>query len=510
MRKYIVLPNCSYNVRNIEISIFKLSMPRIILFTIALFFSQSFGLENMRCGTLQLAEILKNPKKRMLAKEGCIPENFYGTVDSKKTANFIIYYTKTGSHAIKTNEYIDSLAFYLEQAYNLHRNALGMKKISGAQKTYHYRQNVPAGLYPIEIVDIGLLRNYEGEFAATFGLTWPIGKETEIIIENDFLYGADCSGNVSKRAFISSSTGVNYSVRWDLALKVTTFHELYHAFQSTYFDWLTYSTFWMEASATGVEEIGAPEVDDYISYLSSNFSNPGKSMNSLEDMEEYGWASLYLFLYSQIGSRFDSAIWNYFSKYPRDNFAMQLARLVDSLGRDAENLFHEYAKQVFYSGSRANKNSFWPDMPKWPNWRVNTRIPSVLQPGTFDFIRAANEPNTASVARKSLMQDGDYPVWVLSRLLEKEYIAPEAPVKEIAVYPNPWNPKTPEIHFKNLPKDSKGIEIRSANGALLARIKLKESDSLSLSWKPDKFPAPGILYYRALPYGKNKVLIVQY
>jgi hypothetical protein len=59
-----------------------------------------------------------------------------------------------------------------------------------------------------------------------------------------------------------------------------------------------------------------------------------------------------------------------------------------------------------------------------------------------------------------------------------------------------------------LPEKSKGIEIRSANGALLARIENKNGDSLS--WKPDKIPAPGILYYRALPYGKNKVLIVQY
>ncbi|GBU24585.1 hypothetical protein R83H12_01219 [Fibrobacteria bacterium R8-3-H12] len=262
----------------------------------------------------------------------------------------------------------------------------------------------------------------------------------------------------------------------------------------------------MEASAAGVEEIGAPDANDYINYLSSNFGNPGKSIENLKKEEEYGWAPLYLFLYSQIDPRFDSAIWNYFSKYPRDNFAKQLKRLVDSLqknqdfDKDAEDLFHEYAKQVFYSGSRAKFSPyelFWVDMPNWPDWRVNTRIPSVLQAGTIDFIKTANEPNTASVARKSDMQDGDYKVWVLSRLLETTS-------KEIVAYPNPWNPKTSSaIHFKNLPEKSKGIEIRSANGALLARI-------YSLSWKPEKTPAPGILYYRALPYGKNKVLIVQY
>jgi len=481
----------------------------LILFILAIFFSQSFGLENMRCGTLSFAENLKNPQKRMLAKkQSCVPESSNGTIYQKKTTNFIIYYTNTGPHAVKSLDYIDSLAVYLEQAYTLHRNTIGMKSIAGTQQTYHYSQNVPNGLYPIEVIDIGLLRGYEGEFTQTFGLTFPDSKkpkETQIIIENDFLY---YDGNCSQQPFKSSSTGVNYSVKWDLALKVTIFHELYHAFQAQYFNWLTYDTFWMEASATGAEEIGAPEVNDYISYLPTNFNNPGKSMENLGDMEEYGWAALYLFLYSQIDGRFDSAIWNYFSKYPKDNFAMQLARLADSLGYDAEDVFHEYAKRVFYSGSRANETSFWPDMPKWPNWKTNTKIPSVLQPGTIDFIKTATEPNTDSVARKSYIMDGSNIVWVLSRLLEKEYVG-EAPSVVSNPQPSVYR-SLGAIHFENLPKDAKAVEIRSVNGALLARIERKDGNSSSLSWTPEKIPAPGILYYRILPHGKNKAFIVKY
>jgi len=487
-------------------------MLRIILFILVLFFSQSFGLENMRCGTLLFAENLKNQKKRMLARAGCIPENFYGDVESRKTANFIIYYTKTKSHAIKSNEYIDSLASYLEQAYNLHKNTLGMKNILGLRKTYQYRQNVPDGLYPIEVIDTGLLRDEEGIYYKTFGLTFPTDinkpKETEIVVENDFLYGADCSGNISKTHF--ESQGVDYYEEWKLILKATIFHELYHAFQSTYFNWQKDSTFWMEASAAGVEEIGAPDANDYINYLSSNFENPGKSMESIKrgSLEEYGWAAFYLFLYSRIDSRFDSAIWNYFSKQPKDNFAMQLSKLVDSLqknhnfDKNSEELFHEYAKQVFYSGTRAKfspYNLFWVDMPKWPDWYIYKTIPpSVLKSGTIDFIKTANEPNT-TFARKSPLQYGDSLVWVLSNLLEKEYVAPE----KFAAFPNPWNPKNVKrVYFGTLPKNSKGVEIRSSNGALIERV-----DSF---WEPKKIPAPGILYYRALPYGKNKVLIVQY
>jgi len=409
----------------------------------------------------------------------------------------------------------------LEQAYSLHKNTLGMKNILGARRTYQYRQNVPSGLYPVEVIDTGLLRGDEQnpDITMSFGLTInpDVNKtsETEIIIENDFLYGADCSGNASKQPFMRGAK--NYSLEWKLILKATVFHELYHAFQSIHFNWQRYSTFWMEASATGVEEVGVPDADDYIYYFPL-----GTSMN-IKPSDGYSWAAFYLFLYSQIGSRFDSAIWNYFSKQPKDNFAMQLARLVDSLqkkhgfDKDAEELFHEYAKQVFYSGSRAKISPyklFWVDMPKWPDLLVYKTIPpSVLQPGTIDFVRTANEPSTA-FARKSPLQNDDFHVWALSRLLEKEYVAPENPDTTVypnVAYPNPWNPKRfKKVSFGTLPKNSSGVEIRSSNGALLKRIAGKAGDILTWEPPPEKIPAPGILYYRTLPYEKNKVLIVQY
>jgi len=501
-------------------------MLRIILFILALFFSQSFGLENMRCGTLLFAENLKNPQKKMLAKNGCTPENLYTDVYSKETANFIIYYTKSGPHKIKSNEYIDSLASYLEQAYSLHKNTLGMKDISGTDFTYHYRKNVPKGLYPIEIIDTGLLRDEEGKYPTTYGLTFPPKtsrpKETEIVIENDFAYGANCFGDTSRTHFKSEETKVDYYYEWKLILKATVFHELYHAFQTTYFNWLKYDTFWMEASATGVEEIGVPEANDYINYLSSK---PGQSMeNILEEYGEYGYATLYLFLSSEYGRKFDSYIWDYFSKFPEETFAEQLVRYVNSYGKegeDAEDLFHKYATHIFYSRSRA---ASWPypyepfsdDMPIWPNWTINTDIPPYLPIGTFNFIRTPNDvaPNTDSVTGISLLKFGknnDSTVWALSRLLEKGHIPRPfvPPFKEFAAFPNPWNPKRFEkVNFGPLPEKSTGVEIRSSNGALLKRIDREAGDILT--WQPEKIPAPGILYYRTLPYGKNKVLIVQY
>ncbi|MCL2284077.1 MAG: hypothetical protein FWC26_12245 [Fibromonadales bacterium] len=489
----------------------------ILLMIVALLFSQSFGAGNVRCGTVQFTDNSKKIAK--LAKPGCIPENFYGEVLNKKTPHFIIYYTLQKTHAVKTVAYIDSLAIYLEQAYKLHKDSLGMRGILGASKTSHYLQTVPAGLYPVEVVDTGMLRDdEEGDYALTFGLTFPPNgrspRATQIVIENDFLSGADCKGNPSTKPFLSDDGSIDYSKpdKWPLALKVTTFHELYHSFQLEQVSILDNNSFWLEASATGVEEIGAPEVDDYLRYLSVNFKNPGKSMNVLPAHESYGYATLYLFLFSKLDSRFDSGIWKYFSdpKKAKDKFSMQLARLADSLGIDAEKLFHEYAAQVFYSGKRASYSysHFWEDMSKWPEWSVSVFAPKrVLPDGAFYFLNKINEsiPDVDSVAKYSVLNYGDSSVWVLSRLLEKEYV-PETPKMEFTAYPNPWNPRIP-LRFM-LPENANQVEIRSASGVLLERIK-GEPGSV-LVWEPKKQLAPGILYYRVLPNGKNKVLLVEY
>jgi len=490
------------------------------VFLITLLFSLSFG-EGKRCGTMRFIEELKAPQKKTLAKK-YNAESLSG-IQEERTAHFIIYYVTDGPHAAKT-AYIKSLAKYLEQAYDLHKNILGMKNIIGTARTVYYNKSVPSGLYPVEVIDTGA---WDIKYCGTYGLTLPNPekpRETQISIENDFIYGVDCP-EVKKKKGDSFTSNINgdYSKKWDSALKVTVFHELYHSFQLAQFNISNY-TFWLEASATGVEEIGAPEVDDYIDYLPSVFRNPGKSMDSLDPKsgEMYSYATLYLFLYSELGQKFDSYIWDYFSKSPKESFAVQLARYINLRGEEGKNvddLFHKYATHIFYSGSRAVSSPysfFSNDMPKWPNWKVNTDIPSYLPAGTFDFIRTSNgaTPSTEFATGISVLRygnDNDSTVWVLSRLLERDFVPPPfVPLlKEFAAFPNPWNPKHSEkINFGSLPKNSSGVEIRSSNGMLLKRID-GEAGGI-LTWQPEKFPAPGILYYRTLPHGKNKVLIVEY
>jgi len=510
-------------------------MPIFIPLTvIALLFSQSFGAGGVRCGTVQFMENSKKSEKR-LAKPGfdnCRADNYYITVSDTMTKNFIIYYTtdKTSPHAV-TREYIDSLAKYLEEAYNFHKN-LGMAGILGQRQTWHYRKSVPLGFYPVEVIDTGLLRGEEGEYSNAYGLVFPVNTQsTQMIIENDFLYGANCSGASSTEPFYSHING-DYSRpgKWHLALKVTVFHELYHSFQINQVRNMTSrNTFWLEASATGVEELAAPEVNDYVSYVHDyiNYYIWPSLIDSIvniwreEDPPGYNWAPFYLFLASELGQNFDSFIWKSFFQAQNDIFPVHLARYANSLEIDAEYLFHKYASYVFYSGKRAKflPDSLLPiprylsDLPIWPERAVGKTLRRVLPEASFYFLEKTSEnpPSIDSVWGVSSLNYGDSSVWVLSRLLKTGVLPPK--LNKFVAYPNPWNPRnprTPEIKFAPLPENSTGIEIRSSNGVLLDRIKGNPGDELTWGQNSKKPPAPGILYYRTLPHGKNKVLIVEY
>ena len=58
----------------------------------------------------------------------------------------------------------------------------------------------------------------------------------------------------------------SYSEKWNKGLRVTIFHEFYHALQLSYISFYTNESFWFEASAAGFEEITTPDVDDYITH----------------------------------------------------------------------------------------------------------------------------------------------------------------------------------------------------------------------------------------------------
>ncbi|MBI5192642.1 MAG: hypothetical protein HZA08_04260 [Nitrospirae bacterium] len=111
-----------------------------------------------------------------------------------------------------------------------------------------------------------------------------------LILENDF-YGF-------------SSSQIN-------SMMVTAAHEFFHTIQFQITDNIDLYGWWMEASATWMEDEIYPDVNDYVNYLDRWFQNPGLPLYTYEyDVFQYGTSVWIKHLTEKYGSKFVYDVWN--------------------------------------------------------------------------------------------------------------------------------------------------------------------------------------------------------
>ncbi len=130
----------------------------------------------------------------------------------------------------------------------------------------------------IYILDLGRSQNYGITYPTTSGATGPSFFE----IDNDFadpIYGSTfaCPGNPGTRELD--------------ALRVTIAHEFFHVIQFGYYQGSD-GRWWQEASATWMEDVAYPELDDYLQYVCTFLLVPRRSLDSgvpsAGDLHAYG------------------------------------------------------------------------------------------------------------------------------------------------------------------------------------------------------------------------------
>lgn len=529
--------------------------------------------ERHSCGTEKLMEHQRQIKSGLVAKSmarssltSCSEDSYYNKVSTLLTTHFIIYYTLEGPHAT-TTVFLDYLALYLEKAWTMHTSFLGMRPPKGMKHSYHYEQKNETGLYPVEVIDIDLIRNANslmgGPCHGCFGLTYP-GDETDpeasvLMIDNDFKYtpeynsdkgfitdlnGKECSYPIaSKSLYNQSLVPYSYADFPEKAIEVTCFHELYHAAQIRYVSFIDYPSFWFEASAVGVEEIGAPSVNDYWAYLTDFFKSTGTPLTSLN--QDYGAGVLYLYLYKQNGPRFDASIWEAYSKNPEKPFDQILASQWIKKELNPDSSFHDFAKQLFFSGQRSSymTNESWvhEDAAWWPEIRVHQAVEDKkksLSPLAYDYLvvnsfipdltyfkgqaslilwdktkeRATVEPLQKSddlYLYATAISNSDSAILVLSRLQENTNAFIPSSAKPLRSYPNPWKGSTP-LCFSPLPQNQSFIEIRNRIGNLVSRVKTNSvTHCIDDDWVKNNM-APGLYHFRVGSHGKTAPLLLIY
>ena len=548
-------------------------MNRLTLTLVALFLiftTPAFA--DHTCGTAQVLDYLNNKHKtvkQMLSETkayarttsaGCTSKDYYDSVYSRTTKHFEIFYTLKGPHKT-TVEYIDSLEKALEYAWNFHVNKSGMLPPKGISETFHYEKNVQNGLYPIEVIDIYLLQNYSAVMktpcSECFGLTIPFDDEkSEMFIENDFKGIAAhnpiidtvefndkvCTYPRATEEFSNEPYNYSYAKNFMPALRITAAHEMYHAIQFRYSEKMPQYNFWFEASASGIEEIVAPDVDDYFSHLSKLANNVGLPYKNLD--KPYGAGIFFLYLHNHVSPKTNRLIWENFEKAPNKTFQYQLTQAAKEQGLSADSLFHDFAIKLSFTGNRATlvDSTFWiaSDQPQWPMFQtksasgtfeataldytayyyyangspdiskfVGTASAIAIKPKAYS-IRFLPSTNSIDSARTEFLRETsvDSILWVFSRFSEEDVIPTFFKDSTLRAYPTPW--RHGALCFTPLPQNKNHIEIRNRRGNLIQRIKynsythcLDESEVKSLM-------VPGVYRFRVGNSGKLKDFIVVY
>lgn len=518
------------------------------------------------CGTARIFENIHKMKgkaaKTTFAKTtNCDPEKYYDKVDSKKTEHFQVFYTTEGPHAT-FKEFVDTLAYYLESAYTFHTKNLKMLPPKSDSKSYHYQQAVDSNKYAVEVLDIDLLRNGRNVFDAEacggcYGLTYPISnsdaEKTQLFIDNDFKYtnatspkehmsGENnfCLYPKSNTSLVNKITGDIYSEKWNKAIRITAFHELYHACQLRYMDLTRYWTFWFEGSAAGVEKITSPEIKDYIGFISKIYNVQGIDLNSLYDNEPYGMSVLYLYLYNHIQKDFDHNIWENFKKIPADAFDKQLQKYLKAHKIDADSTFHDFTAKLVFSGDRSGAipSKDWIDEHEkiWPSATMEEADQFSVDLPTFSYkYYWGGYPDISSFKGKAsaaVFKDGkaeitpikttneadfiysnkkaaDSIIWIFSHFAEDDYIKTIPTDPTLRAYPTPWRGEGP-LCFTPLPRDKKFIEVRNRRGAIVMHI---DYEGTTLCIEENELRgkiAPGVYWFRAGNKGKQEKFLIAY
>ena len=94
------------------------------------------------------------------------------------------------------------------------------------------------------------------------------------------------------------------------ALRVTIAHEFHHAIQFGYYAKFD-GSWWQESTATWMEEVAYPHIDDYLQYLTYFLSEPQRAFNSgvYRSLHTYGSAIFSYFLDQRYGRALNRQIW---------------------------------------------------------------------------------------------------------------------------------------------------------------------------------------------------------
>lgn len=313
---------------------------------------------------------------------------------------FIIHYDVTGFNAPDLTDnnqngvpdYIDSVAYYMDKAYELQVEQLG------------YLSPAPDGgrrgtqEYDVYIWDLGnsdddpMHPNYHagGLYGYTFfdDLVDPIPSTgfdrfySYLVLDNDYSptdsIRPQSQPNRARQAY--STFGID-------ALKITATHEFQHAIQLLYGRSYPASIGIMEMCAVSMEIRQYPEIDDYHQYVRHIFNNMSTYPFGVDSPDMgYGYSLFAKYLIINYGDDVLLRLWELVGKKIDVYGALDSA--LKELNTNLTDELHKFANWSYHTGSRSIEGLYFPNANSLPEIKFfGTQIyssPSISDSRTID------------------------------------------------------------------------------------------------------------------------------
>ena len=308
----------------------------------------------MKCGTPAVTEFVLNRDKLdsdILKTLGTLvdprPTGFTDSIDSP-SGRFRIHFFSSGQEAVYSADYADSVAAIYDAVYDHIVNTLGFT----APPTDGFYPEGGDDAFDVYLMDLGGF--YYGLTQLDSTIDAQIATAYQIL-DNDY------------------QEIPAYRNRPLDAVRVTCAHEFFHVIQFgiDYSDFaiypgstpgdITFGTYWMEMSATWMEEEMYDNINDYYFYLWYFFNFPYSSIQqTLGSWDLHPYASVVFPIF--LSQRFDRSLIRDIWLRCRDlganadHFPEAAAYVIDSFTNGAESFasaFHEFTVWNYFTGSRA-------------------------------------------------------------------------------------------------------------------------------------------------------------
>ena len=328
---------------------------------------------------------------------GINPESTYNTPGG----HFKIHYTTTGTDAIfqpgvdthpadGVPDYVNRCADFFDSSWAKEVVSLGY---SPPLSDDWYQPNGGDGKYDIYLKNIN--EGYYGYTQADTSLPARSFSYTSfIVVRND--YSNKCVGHEDPLD----------------CLRATAAHEFFHAIQFGYdafeFEYddpdniNTYKYYWIEMSATWMEDIVFDQVNDYLYYVASFFRHPDWSLKTfilssiVKDsvFHAYGSCVWPIFLSEKFDVDIIKDIWEECAKVPGNNAIdypggeSATDKALKARGSTFEDAFREFTVWNYFTGSRARTQLFYSEGNLFPQINVED-----LHSHNADTVYAPSGPN---------------------------------------------------------------------------------------------------------------------